>query len=233
MDKKVRSVIAIYAIALAVYVLAFLVVPFPKIGASWICFAFTVISVVTSLAICKIAFRNGTTCISRIYGVPIFKIGIVYVVTQIIVGIIICGIGSFWNIPEWIALLVSTLLLAAALVGVIITDNARDIVEAVEEKQQYATRNMSYFQIDIVSIVECCEDSQMKEQLKQLNDLFAFSDPVTCDETREMEEAIKTLLDSLQTAVVNGNVEEIQKIVKQTKATLNKRNKICMATKQR
>lgn len=233
MDKKAKSVIAIYAIVLAVYVLAFFVVPVPKIGASWICFVFTIISMVASLTICGIAFRNGTTYTSRIYGVPIFKIGIVYVVTQIIVGIIMCGIGAFLNVPEWIALLVSILLLAAALVGVIITDNARDIVEAVEAKNCYATKNMNCFQIDIAGIVECCEDAQTKEQLKQLNELFAFSDPVTGDETKEIEESIKTLLDSLQTAVANGDVEEIQKIAKQTTVALNKRNKICVETKHR
>lgn len=232
MDKKAKSVIAIYAIVLAVYVLAFFVVPFPKIGASWICFIFTIISVVASLAVCGIAFRNGTTYTSRIYGVPIFKIGIVYAVTQIIVGIIICGIGAFLRFPEWVALLISIILLGVALIGVIVTDNARDIVEEVEEKHCYATKNMSCFQIDIAGIVECCEDSQTKEQLKYLNELFAFSDPVTGNETKAIEESIKTLLDSLQTAVANGDVEEIQKIAKQTTVALNKRNKICKDTKQ-
>ena len=47
LGKKSKSVIAIYAIILAVYVLAFLIVPFNKIAASWISFIFWMCSTVT------------------------------------------------------------------------------------------------------------------------------------------------------------------------------------------
>ena len=126
-DKKAKSTIAVYAIILFVYVLAFLILPFNKIAASWISFIFTVIAIVGSLLVCGCAFKAKETLVSKIYGFPIFRVGVVYGIAQIIAGIIICAIGAFVVVPYWVALLLSVLFLGAAAIGVIVTDNTRDV----------------------------------------------------------------------------------------------------------
>lgn len=123
LDRKAKSTIAVYAIILLVYVLAFLIVPFNKCAASWISFAFTIIALASSLLVFGIAFKANETLVSKIYGFPIFRIGTIYAIVQLLIGIIICAIGAFLFVPYWIALILSMILLGATAIGVIITDN--------------------------------------------------------------------------------------------------------------
>lgn len=231
LNKKSKSVIAVYAIVLFVYVLAFLIIPFNKTAASWISFVFTIVAIVGSLFVCGYAFNAKQTLVSKIYGYPIFRVGAVYAITQLSIGIAICAISAVIAVPYWVALLVSVILLGAAAIGVIITDNTRDLVEEVDESVKVDTQNVTRFQIDIAGIVDICENTEVKADLEKLNELFRFSDPVTNDETREVEESIKTMLAELKTIVADGSTGDINALIKRITNALNERNRICKASK--
>lgn len=231
LDKKSKSIIAIYAIILVVYMLTFLVIPFNKIAASWISFAFTIIAIVSSLFVFNVAFNTKETIVSKIYGYPIFRVGAVYALSQLVLGIIICAIAAFAAVPYWVALLLSIILLGAAAIGVIATDNTRDLVEHVDEVTAADTENATHFQINIAGIVDRCEDSALKEELQKLNEAFRFSDPVSNLHTKESEEKIGILLDELKVFVENNNSDEAAAHVKKIFNALAERNRICKATK--
>ena len=231
LNKKSKSVIAVYAIVLFVYVLAFLIIPFNKIAASWISFVFTIIAIAGSLFVCGYAFNAKQTLVSKIYGYPIFRVGAVYALAQLAIGVVICAIGAFVTVPYWIALLLSVILLGAAAIGVIITDNTRDLVEEVDESVKVDTKNVTRFQIDIAGIMDICENAEVKADLEKLDELFKFSDPVTNDDTREVEETIKAMLTELKTLVVDGTADDIKALIKKLTNALNERNRICKATK--
>lgn len=231
LGKKSKSVIAIYAILLVVYIVAFLIIPFNKIAASWISFAFTIIAIAGSLLIFNFAFNAKETLVSKIYGYPIFRVGAVYALAQLVIGVVICAISAVIAVPYWVALLVSVILLGAAAIGVIITDNTRDLVEEVDESVNVDTKNVTRFQIDIAGIVDICENTEVKADLEKLNELFRFSDPVTNDETREVEESIKTMLAELKTIVADSSTDDINALIKRITNTLNERNRICKASK--
>lgn len=232
LNKKSKSVIAVYAIVLFVYVLAFLVIPFNKNAASWISFVFTIIAIAGSLFVCGYAFNAKQTLVSKIYGYPIFRVGAVYAIAQLSIGIVICAINAVIAVPYWVALLVSVILLGAAAIGVIITDNTRDLVEEVDESVKVDTKNVTNFQINIAGIVDVCESQDVKTELETLNELFKFSDPVTNEETKESEEAIKAMLSELKTLVVDGSDDDIKALIKKITNALNERNRICKSTKQ-
>ena len=231
LDKKAKSTISVYAIILIVYVLAFLIVPFNKNAASWISFFFTIIAIVSSLFVCGCAFKAKETLVSKIYGFPIFRVGAVYALVQLAVGIVICAIGAFVVVPYWIALLLSVILLGAAAIGVIITDNTRDLIEKIDASSKVETKNVTFFQINIAGIADKCENNEVKAELVKLNELFQFSDPVTNDETREVEEFIKTMLAELKTIVADGSTDDIKALIKRITNALNERNRICKESK--
>lgn len=232
LDKKAKSTIVVYAIILFVYVLSFLILPFNKIAASWISFIFTVIAIVGSLLVCGCAFKVKETLVSKIYGFPIFRVGVVYAIAQLIVGIIICIIGAFVVVPYWVALLFSVLFLGAAAIGVIVTDNTRDLIEEIDDSVKIETENVTFFQINIAGIVDECENDEVKAELVKLDKLFQFSDPVTNASTKEIEATITAMLSELKTIVVDGNADNIKALIKKITNALNERNRICKATKQ-
>ena len=231
LGKKSKLFIAIYAILLVVYIIAFLIIPFNKIAASWISFAFTIIAIAGSLLIFNFAFNAKETLVSKIYGYPIFRVGAVYALAQLSLGIIICIIAAFIAVPYWVALLLSIILLGSTAIGVIVTDNTRDLVEHVDEATVADTENITHFQIDIAGIVDCCEDGAWKAELKKLDEAFRFSDPVSSAHTKESEEKLGILLDELKVFIDNNNSDEAVAHIKKISNALAERNRICKATK--
>ena len=101
----------------------------------------------------------------------------------------------------------------------------------MDENVKVDTKNVTRFQIDIAGIVDICENTEVKADLEKLNELFRFSDPVTNDETREVEESIKTMLAELKTIVADGSTDDIKALIKRITNALNERNRICKASK--
>lgn len=151
---------------------------------------------------------------------------------QLVVGVIICAIGAFVAVPYWVALLLSVLFLGAAAIGVIVTDNTRDLIEEIDDSIKVETENVTFFQINIAGIVDECENNEVRVDLVKLNELFQFSDPVSNDSTKEVEESIKAMLAELKSVIADGAVDDIKALVKKLTNALNERNRICKAYKK-
>lgn len=233
LGKKSKSVIAIYTILLIVYIVSFLIIPFNKIAASWISFAFTIIAIASSLLVFNFAFNAKETLVSKIYGYPIFRVGAVYALIQLALGIVICSIAIFVAVPYWVALLLSVILLGAASIGVIITDNTRDLIEHVDEATKSDAGSVTHFQISIAGIVDFCENFTLKLELQKLDEAFHFSDPVSNQHTKEVEDKLFVLLSELKNFVEDNNVVEATACIKKISNALAERNRICKAMKDR
>jgi len=231
-ENRFVSVISIYSIVLIVYTIGFLIIPFEKIAASWISFAFTIVAIICSMVTCNISFGTNKSLGSMIYGYPIFRIGIIYSITQFILGILVCIISTFFAVPYWIALLIYLILLAAALIGIIITKNTRDMVEEIDQKNEVDTQTIIYFQLNIDGIIDDCEDPSIKEKLLRLSDQFKFSDPVSNDATKDIELQIEQEIQILKELIYNSDNDSVSEKVKVVSSLLAERNRICQASKR-
>ena len=95
MNKKNKSIIAVYGTLAFIYLIAFVIIPFPKNAASWISFVFTLVSFVLSLGASLYIFGKDDEMTSKFYGFPIFKIAYMYPLVQFVVSVIICIIAAF------------------------------------------------------------------------------------------------------------------------------------------
>ena len=204
-NKKKKSAVAVYGIAAVVFILIFLVIPFSKPAASWIMFAFSIISFAAGLGISWYAFGKSETLVSKFYGYPVFRIGFIYTAVQLILSIVVFIIGAFVNLPYWIGLVLSVLLLGMAAIGVIAADNARDYIEEIDVKTAAATKTVSKFNNDIADILDLCKDETVKAPLQKLVTKFRYSDPVSIPETKEKEEEIEAELAVLKELVAAGS----------------------------
>lgn len=230
-NKKNKSAIAVFAIVAFVYAFCFCIIPFPKNAASWISFAFTIISVVAGLGITTYAFKDGNSLVSKIYGFPVFRIGYLYIALQFILGLIICLVAAFVAVPYWVALVISVILLALAAIGVIATDNTRDIIEEIEAETERVTKPTKLFNLDIQAIVDICSDEAVKKELEKLAEAIKYSDPVSSEATEETEDAIFEQIDVLRVKVKENSDDTLAQITKVTNL-LNERNRICKAFKK-
>lgn len=231
MDKKQKSVIAVYVIIFIVFNILFWGVPFPKNTASIVVYVFSLISIIAALGITYIAFEKGSDVKSKVYGLPVFKMGIIYAAVQILFGIVICVIACFIEIPTWISVVLSVILAGLVAIGVIATDSTRDIIIVQDEMLAAQTRKVKYFKLDMDSVIDKCKDAELKKKLEKFAEELKYSDPVSSDELESIEKKIADGIGNLSelvnkdNAAANDNLEELTNL-------LSDRNRRCKALKK-
>lgn len=231
MNKKNKSIILVYGILAFIYLIAFVVIPFPKNAASWISFVFTLVSFVLSLGVALYVFGKDNEMTSKFYGFPIFKIAYMYPLVQFIVGLIICIVAAFVAVPYWIALILSLIILGASAIGVIATDNARDIVEQTEAESERVTKATKMFNLNIASVLDLCTEPSVKIELEKLAESFRFSDPVSNEATEDIESIIMEKLEDLKINITAFSADENIEKITELKNLLSERNRICKMSK--
>ena len=231
MNKKNKSIIAVYGILAFIYLIAFVIIPFPKNAASWISFVFTLVSFVLSLGVTLYVFGKDDEMTSKFYGFPIFKIAYMYPLIQFVVGLIICIVAAFVAVPYWIALILSLIILGASAIGVIATDNARDIVEQTEAESERVTKATKMFNLNIASVLDLCTEPSVKKELEKLAESFRFSDPVSSDATEDIESTIMEKLENLKLGISSSSADENIAKITELKNLLAERNRICKVSK--
>ena len=231
MNKKNKSIIVVYGILAFIYLIAFVIIPFPKNAASWISFVFTLVSFVLSLGVSLYIFGKDDEMTSKFYGFPIFKIAYMYPLVQFVVGVIICLIAAFVAVPYWVALILSLIILGVSAIGVIATDNARDIVEQTEAESERVTKATKMFNLNIASVLDLCTEPSVKIELEKLAESFRFSDPVSSDATEDIESTIMEKLENLKISISSSDSDENIAKITELKNLLAERNRICKVSK--
>lgn len=231
-DKKTKSLLAAYAILLFVLIILFAVIPFRKIAASWIAFAFCIVSLVIGFFITLYAFKKDEKLVSKVYGFPVFRVGAIYTIAQLVIGVIVCALGVFIIVPSWIVLIASIILLALAAIGFLATDNTRDIISEQDSSVVESTKQVSLFNLNIASVIDCCDKPEIKTELEKLAEEFRYSDPVSSDETKEIEAVIAEKIQVLKESLATDSDEALKAKIVEIKRSLADRNRICKATKR-
>lgn len=230
-DKKTLSFLVVFAIIFVMYNVIFFAVPFPKTGAAWVEYAFSMLAVFGGAGISYYAFSKGGDLKSKVYGFPIFRMGYIYSIVQLVFGLVVCIIGFFVDVPMWISLVVSVLVLGLSAIGVIAADTVRDVIEEQEEQVARVTKPMQTFRLDIQYIADSCKDEALKKKLNSLSEKFRYSDPVSCDELKEQEEKLRTEVSELE-ALVNADTEKAAELAEKIELHLADRNRRCKELKQ-
>ncbi len=225
MKKSVLYTIIAFAAVLVVYCVAFLVIPFPKLAASWVEFGFTVLAICLSGAVFAYAFRRSVK--SKLYGFPLFKVALIYVAVQFAAGVVICVVAAFVNVPVWVSIVVSVPLLAFGTLGFVATDSAKSVVEQIDAATQSSTHTIEKLQTEVATIIDNCADANAREGMEKLAELLRYSDPVSCPETLELENDLVAKTAQLRDRVKENNFVEATALTNEIKTNLAERNRLC------
>ncbi len=231
--KQKGSLILVYGIVLAVFTLLFFIIPFTRTAAVWTAFAFGEISIILGCVISNYAFDNRDGLKSKVYGFPILKISYTYTITQLVFSTIVFIICKNKDIPAWVAAVIGVLLLAFVLIGTIAADNARDIIENVDEHIEQKTRNVTSFKLDVGTLVSSCEDADIKKSLEKFAEKAKYSDPVSSPALSDIENRLFAAVSEIQSLIDSGKYEEISSKLNAADRLLDERNRLCKAEKSR
>ena len=229
--KLITNLSLIYTVILTVYVLAVLIIPFDKTASSWIAFGFTVAAFPISFGVAAWAFNGDASAKGFLYGLPIFKLCIIYLAVNVAVSIIFYILGAFVDVPVWITILLFVIALSGATVGVVMTSSAKETVEAVESDTKAATKTLTYFNVDVASLINRAKNKEVNTLLSKLSEDFKYSDPVSSEATAEKEAEIKAQIDALAQILKSEDNEAAKNKIDEISVLLADRNRICKAFK--
>lgn len=178
------------------------------------------------------AFSRGEGVRSRFYGFPIARIGVLYFLVQLALGLLFMALGAAVSVPFWIPLVLYAALLGAAAVGFVAADAARDQVEGQEEKLKKDTGCMRALQAKIASVVPLAQDGQVRKALEKFSEDLRFSDPVSGESLKDMEKDLAACVNEIQQAVAEGDNASALILVGKGAVLLAERNRICKANKR-
>ncbi len=228
MSKNISKGIMTLVILLAVFSVIAFVIPFPKNTVFWIAYACGIFAILFQLYIFRSSFGK-TDARSRFYGFPIARLGIYYLVIQLIVSIIEISLSKF--LPTWAVILLNVLILAVALIGCITTETMRDEIARQDTKLKKSVSNMRELQSVSSTLTGLCSDEEMKKALQKLADEFRYSDPLTSEKTEELEADMRSRIGDLQQALTDGDTEGAKALCTKLLECLRERNRVCSLKK--
>lgn len=225
----VRFAIVIAIVALVFNVIVF-AIPFNKESNSifWTSYVFGMIAIIAPLALSFYSFK-GKELKSKFYGIPVFKMGFIYMVVQLITSLIFIIINSFVCVPNWIVWILYVIILAICAIGFIGADAYRDHVESLEKKTEVKTSFIKGFIVDTQSLANRVTSEPNHSLLAEIADLVKYSDPVTSDALTEIEDEIERKFTLVKGKALND--EDITSDAKILITLINERNDRCKFNK--
>lgn len=199
---KIRFLIAA-GILLAVYNVAAFAVPFSRKGSYWVGYGFTMLAIVLSFVGAVYAFRDEALQ-SRFYSLPMPALLWAYLVLQTALGF---AIMAFSAIPRWLSAILSVLLVAAVLIGLIAADAGKESAEKLDQNVKTKTFYLQALQSDVEMLQSNVKDPTLSHSLKEVADAFRYSDPMSSDQLSLLENRIQAETQKLQAAVSEKNWE--------------------------
>lgn len=213
MKNKTRGFV-IFLIAFAVLTTVLLVIPTEKTNAFWISYGFTVLSFAGQILIWNIGFKNGKSLKSKFLGIPIVHIGTTYLTIQSLSTVVL----RFVEVESFVSIIVSVLILGIFSVLMISSQAARDEINRVEEKVKSKVDFIRLIQCDVELLANAETDKETKKSLDDLAEKIRFSDPMSNDQLKPIEEKITKKI----TAVKSSNSKMV--LIGEIDALLTERN---------
>ncbi len=211
--------------AVVVYNVIAFALPFPKTGVFFLSWIFTIAALAAQVYVIHTAFFKGEGIKSKLYGVPIARVGMIYLAVQVVLGLIFMALGAI--VPVWLPLVLYVIFMGAALIGLITTEGVREEVERQERKLVKDVSRMRKFQALARMLADEGQIPEVKEPLRELAEAFRYSDPVSCEALKKIEDILVDDLAHLQDAVALLEKEKALELCRKTKRDLEERNQLC------
>lgn len=225
---KLRTGIVL-AVVFVVFTVAAFAIPFRKTGVFWLSYVFGVVAIAAQIYVLQVAFTGQKSLRSKFYGFPIARVGVVYLVVQLVLSLVCMALAAI--LPIWIAILADVVVLGAAAVGFVATDAMREEIQRQDTVLKKDVSAMRAMQSMSRSLVSQCGDPMLRAELEKLSEALRYSDPVSSDALMEIEAELKGLLDEAQKAIVEQEYEAAGTLCRQAMGVLNERNRLCKLNK--
>ncbi len=233
MNKGLKIYFAIVAIiAIMFSVLAF-AIPFEK--KNFAAFITAYIGVIVALLVqCYVGFlvfKKSTTLRSKIYGIPVIRVSVIYFILQLITSILLIVINIFVAVPVFIPVVILVILTGLAAIGVLLTIGAKDIIESIEKEEKAKTEFMNNFKIEVESLENKSSDEAFNKDIHKFVEKVKYSDPMSANELVDVESEISIKYRTLKDNILSDKLDDAKKDLIEINDLVDKRNRLCKLNK--
>ena len=209
-------------------IIAFLL-PIDRSNVFWTAYVFEMVAIILQFPVFKLAFDKAETTHSKFLGLPVFQVGLVYLIIQTIISLTLFMLDKHSLIPSWAAIIICAVILASALVCGITTDIARESVVHIEATQKKNSSRMKELRLFVGELTAKTTDTKLNAALSALTEDFRYSDPISSNETEIVEEELLSMLHTLSDKIDanSASIDDVNNI----KHKLEQRNQIAISSK--
>ncbi|MCI8425769.1 MAG: hypothetical protein HFJ72_08965 [Adlercreutzia sp.] len=223
-----RALIFVGALA-AVFTIVAFAVPFERNEGFWVAYLFGIVALAAQLYLFPSAFKGGGSAKSRVYGFPIARIGVFYLAVQLCISVVEMACSSI--MPFWAILIVNAIVLVLALAGCISTEAARSEVVKIEASSADSVSGMTDLRLTGQSLARTSSNGPFAAQTASIAEALRFSDPISSESTRPLENRISADLALLEGAIQSGDEARVNELAEAALRDIQQRNDICRAHK--
>ena len=229
MKKITKNYLLIIAIILVVYSVLVFVIPFTKMNMATFVISYiaSVIALLSQVYVAYIAFKGEDNLTSKVYGFPIIKLGYIYLGVQFALSILFYILGAFIDVPVWICIILYVLVLGLAAVGLITTSTYKEAIEEIEVTKEDNKVFVKELRRDTLVYSSKIKDQTTKDLFDKFLDIVRYSDPVSNENLKEIENEINSKYEEIKVLVSHDNYLVANKEIENLIDLINRRNLMC------
>ena len=203
----------------------------PKTSAFWAADWFALIAIAAQGVTHYLAYGNAETLMSKVYGFPVVQVGYYYLGIQLIISLSFI-ITASW-VPTWVVISICVILLGAAIIGIIINDNARDVIEEMDDYHNSQTAFMKDLFTRVKTLADNSQDHELKKALKSFADEIEYSDFVSGPDIASIEHRLWNAVADLEKSIYTDEISTSINKIYCAENLLQQRNNLCQRYKKR
>ena len=144
MKNKIRFIIALGVIAL-IFSLCYFIIPFNYVNLSVYItsYIFMMVAILAQLYTFYVAFYKEKNLKIKVYGIPLVRVSLIYLVVTFIITILVTIFNNFFNVPLWLVLIVNVIIVGLEVISIIKVEFYKDALKENEAeakaKQEFMT----------------------------------------------------------------------------------------------
>lgn len=232
MKSKIRAGIAL-GIVFAIFTILYFAIPYPHKNESTyiLAYVFLVVAFLAQIYVVFLAFSNSSSIKSKLYGWPIFNVGITYLILQTISTAVVSIVNAYYYFPIWIVITISILLMGFTAIGLISTKVAKEIVEQQDDNTAAKTSFIDQLRANSKIFLESVSHEPLKKKATDLLELIKFSDPISNESVLAIEEEIDVNYEELVSTYKKGDYGLSEQKMDSLSSLIKQRNSICKSSK--
>ncbi|MDO4575327.1 MAG: hypothetical protein Q4D98_08945 [Planctomycetia bacterium] len=204
-------------------------IPFTRNDVFWTSFVFSLLALVLEGGLLWGEVRKANMVKAWFFTYPVFYLSLGYLVLQFLSAGVFMTFST--HAPLWAAFFVNVLLLGTYGISLLLTNLGRQEVTRLENRVQQKVRFLRGLRAELESLLPQVEDGELKNVLRKLSELVLYSDPMSSDALRPLEEKIQATVEQLHATVVGGDSSAALALSVQMQELMEQRNRHCLQEK--